>query len=280
MLDFIKTDNSYYLVFEYFPMNLTQYYQFYRGLSQRKLPQRQVEKIMTQISAGLAYLHGKGIMHRDIKPENVMVDPSTLTVKLIDFGFAKHTKLQPHTDYMVTRWYRPLEVVLGCNYDEKVDVFAAAAVYLEMLEGEETFQSESNMDQLHILLRICGHPRKDSVTYRALEKMGVVECGGEAEWPASLGRIDPLLKDLLKSMLSNSPEERPSITKLLEYLQSSPEERRERANSSSKRRSRSAANGLSLVSMRAKSKGKVIRGRASAAEAKGQLGKLEEEEPT
>ena len=67
----------------------------------------------------------------------------------------------------------------------------------------------------------------------------------------------------------------------MDYLQGTPEERQERANSSNKRRSRSAANGLSLVSMRAKSKGKVVRGRTSAVdEVKQELGKLLEEEPT
>lgn len=31
---------------------------------------------------------------------------------------------------MVTRWYRPLEVVLGLRYNEKVDVFAVGAILL------------------------------------------------------------------------------------------------------------------------------------------------------
>jgi serine/threonine protein kinase len=34
---------------------------------------------------------------------------------------------------MVTRWYRPLEIVLGLHYNEKVDVFAAGAIYLELI---------------------------------------------------------------------------------------------------------------------------------------------------
>lgn len=37
---------------------------------------------------------------------------------------------------MVTRWYRPLEVVLGLSYNEKIDVFAAGAVFLELLIGQ------------------------------------------------------------------------------------------------------------------------------------------------
>lgn len=56
-------------------------------------------------------------MHRDIKPENILIDPDTLTVKLIDFGFAKISDAPLNTNYMVTRWYRPLEIVLNLPYN-------------------------------------------------------------------------------------------------------------------------------------------------------------------
>jgi serine/threonine protein kinase len=112
-------------------------------------------------------------MHRDIKPENIMIDPLTLNIKLIDFGFAKRLNEDPLTGYMVTRWYRPLEIVIGLKYDEKVDVFATAAIYLELIHGKEIFQSESNMDQLNKLLTICGYPSPQSRECLTLQKLGV-----------------------------------------------------------------------------------------------------------
>jgi len=45
--------------------------------------------IFYQMVRGLCFLHKKGICHRDLKPENVMYQPSTKTIKIIDFGFAK-----------------------------------------------------------------------------------------------------------------------------------------------------------------------------------------------
>ena len=38
---------------------------------------------------GLAFLLGVGICHRDIKPQNILVDPTTNTLKICDFGSAK-----------------------------------------------------------------------------------------------------------------------------------------------------------------------------------------------
>lgn len=44
---------------------------------------------MRQVCDALNFLHSNGIMHRDLKPENILIDPTTLKIKLIDFGFAK-----------------------------------------------------------------------------------------------------------------------------------------------------------------------------------------------
>ena len=53
-------------------------------------------------------------------------------------------------------------MVLGLPYNEKVDVFAAGAVFLELLRGEEAFQSSSNLDQMYKLLNVCGYPESSS----------------------------------------------------------------------------------------------------------------------
>ena len=98
-------------------MNLNQFYRYYQTSYNRNLDHVQIRFIMMQICSGLAYLHALNIMHRDIKPENIMIDPATLSIKLIDFGFAKKFNEDPLTGYMVTRWYRPLEVVIGLKYD-------------------------------------------------------------------------------------------------------------------------------------------------------------------
>eukprot|EP01012_Entosiphon_sulcatum_P047299 TRINITY_DN6414_c0_g1_i1.p1 TRINITY_DN6414_c0_g1~~TRINITY_DN6414_c0_g1_i1.p1 ORF type:complete len:418 (-),score=62.15 TRINITY_DN6414_c0_g1_i1:162-1415(-) len=58
-----------------------------------RLTERDAADITRQILEALEYLHSQGIVHRDLKPENVLVESSgpnsRVTVKLIDFGFAK-----------------------------------------------------------------------------------------------------------------------------------------------------------------------------------------------
>lgn len=47
------------------------------------------KKIAVQMVGVISYLHRHGIVHRDIKSHNMLLDKN-LTVKLCDFGLAKH----------------------------------------------------------------------------------------------------------------------------------------------------------------------------------------------
>ena len=112
-------------------------------------------------------------MHRDIKPENILIDPENLNIKLIDFGFAKHNNSHINTNYMVTRWYRPLEIVLSLPYNQKVDVFAAGALILQLYLGSEIFRSSSNINQFYWIVNICGYPYSWTKAKDTINKMSL-----------------------------------------------------------------------------------------------------------
>jgi serine/threonine protein kinase len=48
-----------------------------------------LQKILPKLVDAVECLHHHGIVHRDIKPDNIMVNPETMDLRLIDFGFAR-----------------------------------------------------------------------------------------------------------------------------------------------------------------------------------------------
>jgi serine/threonine protein kinase len=58
---------------------------------------KSILKFSHHIIKGLAYLHEKKICHLDIKPENIMINTTTNTFTIIDFGFAS---IEPFDDFV------------------------------------------------------------------------------------------------------------------------------------------------------------------------------------
>ena len=54
------------------------------GCETRELPRR----VLHDLLSCLSHVHACGIAHRDVKPENILVDASSQTLRLIDFGSA------------------------------------------------------------------------------------------------------------------------------------------------------------------------------------------------
>ncbi|KAI9350055.1 hypothetical protein DFJ73DRAFT_643151 [Zopfochytrium polystomum] len=52
------------------------------------LPDHAVKDVFNQLCDAVLHCHARGYFHRDIKPENCLIDVSTFTVKLTDFGLA------------------------------------------------------------------------------------------------------------------------------------------------------------------------------------------------
>ncbi|KAJ1554387.1 hypothetical protein HK405_005208, partial [Cladochytrium tenue] len=52
------------------------------------LPDHAVKDVFNQLCDAVLHCHARGYFHRDIKPENCLIDVSSFTVKLTDFGLA------------------------------------------------------------------------------------------------------------------------------------------------------------------------------------------------
>lgn len=52
------------------------------------MPDRDIDRIVVALTAGVADIHAVGVVHRDIKPSNIIYSPATGSLRIIDFGSA------------------------------------------------------------------------------------------------------------------------------------------------------------------------------------------------
>ncbi|CAK0859559.1 unnamed protein product, partial [Prorocentrum cordatum] len=78
-----------------------------------------------QLIIGLGHMHKHKVIHADIKPDNILIGKGQQVVKFCDLGTAVQFKDDISVSpYLASRFYRAPEVILGCTYDEQVDIRA------------------------------------------------------------------------------------------------------------------------------------------------------------
>ena len=85
-------------------------------------------RILHDICQALYFMHSKGFIHRDVKPQNIVRVGKVY--KLIDFGLTRKGLCDMAlTGYMVSRWFRPPELLEAKGdilYDGRVDMYSLA----------------------------------------------------------------------------------------------------------------------------------------------------------
>lgn len=149
----IRENNILYLIFEHMSQNLYQLLQ-----EETKMSESMIRSLIFQVLQGLNYLHRNGYFHRDMKPENILIQSGV--AKLADFGLAKFIRSKPpFTEYVSTRWYRPIEVTIGGgHYNSPIDIWAVGAIMAELYTGKPLFPGKNTMDQIVKICQICGSP--------------------------------------------------------------------------------------------------------------------------
>lgn len=130
-----------------------------------------VKCYLLQLLEGTKYLHENQILHRDMKAANLLIDNRGV-LRIADFGLARIFDEHPpkpgqgggkaHRDYtncVVTRWYRPPELLLGeKRYTSAIDLWGVGCVFAEMYKRKPILQGNSDMDQMIKIFQLCGGP--------------------------------------------------------------------------------------------------------------------------
>ncbi|KAK8790888.1 hypothetical protein WA158_005519 [Blastocystis sp. Blastoise] len=145
------------IVFPYMEMNLRDALHKYGigvGLSFRA-----VRSFAHQLFISLIQTSSLYIIHADLKPDNVLLKNATSTeIQLSDFGSAFHTYDIDNISapYLVSRYYRAPEIILGLKSTPAIDVWSVGCVLYELFTGKPVFPGESNNDMLKYIQDYMG----------------------------------------------------------------------------------------------------------------------------
>ena len=103
-----------------------------------RITEPQIKCYMLQLLEGLRYLHDSNVVHRDLKAANLLINNRGI-LQIADFGLARHydgevprpgkgggQSKRDYTTLVVTRWYRPPEVLMEFRrYTTAVDLWGA-----------------------------------------------------------------------------------------------------------------------------------------------------------
>jgi len=111
-----------------------------------------------QLLLAMRHIHRCELVHADIKPDNILISAGHNLVKICDLGSAMELTEVEITPYLVSRFYRAPEIVLGAKYSQPVDTFSLGATLFELFTGKILFPGKSNNDMLRLFMEVKGKP--------------------------------------------------------------------------------------------------------------------------
>jgi len=188
--------------------------------SKQPLTEEHFQYFLVQVLRGLHHLHTANIIHRDMKPSNILINENC-DIAICDFGLARGESTGELTQYVVTRWYRPPELLsLATHYSTAVDMWSVGLIFSELLLGRPLLQGRDYVGQLTLVVGLLGTPTE--------EDMGCLSDGARrfiANMPhkpkQDLQTLFPNASsqalDLLTSLLQFHPSKRLTTKQCLEH---------------------------------------------------------------
>lgn len=159
----------------------------------------QIKCYMQQLLEGVRYLHDSHILHRDMKAANILISNKGM-LQIADFGLARHydgptpqpgrgsgDATRDYTSLVVTRWYRPPELLLTLKrYTPAIDMWGVGCVFGEMWEHKPILEGKTDVDQCHRIFKLVGSPNDQNMPGWS----DLPGCEGTRQWEFQRGDID------------------------------------------------------------------------------------------
>jgi serine/threonine-protein kinase len=144
LYDYGEAGGHPFMVLEYLPGGSLEE----RLQSGKPLPDDETQRIASEIAAGLAHAHERGLVHRDLKPANVLFDAEGRP-KIVDFGIARMGSEGTLTEagtVLGTAAYISPEQAGGLPATPASDVYSFGVMLFRMLTGRLPFVADNAME--------------------------------------------------------------------------------------------------------------------------------------
>ena len=203
--DILHTKNNVYIVMDHGKDDLFKYIDgFPEGIEESV-----AKTICKNLVVAIQFCHSRGVFHRDIKPENILMDSETYHVVLCDFGLCKiientKTTRVSHEFLGSPGFFAPEIMDKELCPIEKIDIWSAGVVIIEMLVGHDAFvdiwmKPYENLEEIKSKTFI-------TTVHENLTKI------------FELRSVSPSLRELLIYIFTENPYERPGVNELLDSI--------------------------------------------------------------
>jgi serine/threonine protein kinase len=219
----IEDEQSVYIVTDFMPTNLKKALEVPSNRQHFASDIRYTKHIVLQLLKGLVHIHSLGLIHRDLKPDNILINERA-EIAICDFGLTRTCDTEEcMTDYTVTRWWRPPEILLGgSKYSTAVDMWSLGIILSQLLLQKMLFNGSSTHDQTDKIFSVLGKPSvqelldmdipKDVLRWNPLLWKPYVR-----NFDSVFSQVDPLAKDLMSKLLCMSPKKRITAEQAMQH---------------------------------------------------------------
>ncbi|RYO87111.1 hypothetical protein DL764_008907 [Monosporascus ibericus] len=219
---FSSKDQNLNLVLEYLPLGDLE--MLIRNTESVRYGAADIKAWMGMLTRAIWFCHENFVLHRDIKPNNLLIAADG-EVKLADFGLARSFSdpYRPMTSNVITRWYRPPELLFGArHYSGAVDVWSVGTVLAELVLRTPFMAGNTEMHQINLICQAIGTPTEDN--WPGVSKLSEYLVGMEAHpvrgrdyFMGMFPTLGPEGVDLLMKTLSLDPKKRITARDMLKH---------------------------------------------------------------